>query len=161
MELESDAGDEGDTGGEGLEDKELGSEGQEQQQQEVEAAAAATAADAGQPPTDSSADGAAEAALAPSAEQQQQQGGQEEQPAAAGPAMPLPTVCGAAEDWGGGSGGLLAFGAVLGRLEEEDPIARRTRAHHCLNDITLEELEQMLQVRGGKKRRCSDELSCI
>ena len=46
-----------------------------------------------------------------------------------------------------GEGDMLAFGAVLGSLEE-DPIARRTRAHHNLHDITLDQLEQMLQVGG-------------
>lgn len=45
------------------------------------------------------------------------------------------------------AGDMVAFGAVLGSLEGgEDPIARRTRAHHNLHDTSLEELEQMLQV---------------
>lgn len=48
---------------------------------------------------------------------------------------------------GGGGGDMMAFGAVLGPLEAADPIARRTRAHHNLHDISLEELEQMLQVQ--------------
>ncbi|KAI3433354.1 hypothetical protein D9Q98_003172 [Chlorella vulgaris] len=37
-----------------------------------------------------------------------------------------------------------AFGAQLGTLE--DPIAHRTRAHHSLTEVDIEDLEQLLQV---------------